>query len=68
MPSSSLLEVEFGIEVEMGLRLRLRLGLRLGLIKFMLTKAAENTFSVRWVGRWVVGLIGLKANLNSSCS
>ena len=48
--------------------LRLRLGLRLGLIKFMLTKAAENTFSVRLVGGWVVGLIGLKANLNSSCS
>ena len=48
--------------------LRLRLGLRLGLIKFMLTKAAENTFSIRWVGGCVVGLIGLKANLNSSCS
>ena len=48
MPSSSLLEVEVGVEVEMGLRLRL--GLRLGLIKFMLTKAAENTFSARWVG------------------
>ena len=60
MPSSSLLEVEVGVEVEMVLRLRL--GLRLGLIKFMLTKAAENTFLVGWV----VGLIGLKANLNSS--
>ena len=45
--------------------LKLRLGLRLGLIKFMLTKAAENTF-FGWEGRWVVGLIGLKANLNSS--
>ena len=44
MPSSSLVVVE----VEMGLRLRL--GVRLGLIKFMLTKAAEKTFSVRWVG------------------
>ena len=68
MQSSSFVEVEVG--VEMGLRLRLRQGLRLrlGLIKFMLTKAAENTFSIRWVGGCVVGLIGLKANLNSSCS
>ena len=44
--------------------MRLRLGLTLGLIKFMLTKAAENPFMVRWVGGWlsgwVVGLIGLR--------
>ena len=32
--------------------LKLRLGLRLGLIKFVLTKAAENTFLVGWVGGW----------------
>ena len=50
MPSSSLAELEVGVEVEMGLRLRLGLMLRFGLIKFMLTKEAENTFSVRWVG------------------
>ena len=48
--------------------LRLRLGLRLGLIKFMLTKAAENTFLIRWMGGWVVGFTGIKAKLNSSCS
>ena len=56
MPSSSLAELEVGVEVEMGLRLRLGLMLRLGLIKFMLTKEAENTFSVRWVAGWVVAL------------
>ena len=46
MSSSSLVEVEVWVEVEMGL------WLRLGLIKFMLTKAAENTFLVGWVGGW----------------
>ena len=34
------------------------------MIKFILTKAAENPFTVRWVGGWlsgwVVGLIGLR--------
>ena len=37
--------------------LRLRLGLRLGLIKFMLTKAAEIPFMVRWVGGWLSGWV-----------
>ena len=70
MPSSSLVgvEVEVAVEVEVGVEvemvLRLRLGLRLGLIKFMLTK------TLFWLGGcligWVVGLIGLKANFNSS--
>ena len=29
----------------------------------MLIGAAENTFSVRWVGGWLLGLIGIKAQL-----
>ena len=31
-----------------------------------LRRAAKNTFSVRWVAGWVVGLIGIEANLNST--
>ena len=65
MPSSSLVEVEVevkvgvkveveaGVEVEVGVEIGVEVEVRL--IKFMLTKAAENIFSVRWLAR-LVGL------------
>ena len=64
-----------GLRLRLGLRLEFRLGLKLRLsqvksykAQFMLTRTAENAFSLSVSVGWVGGDLESKANLNSSCS
>ena len=60
VPSSSLVGVE--VEVEVGVEVKL------SHIMLSLCREEQPKTLFRLVGGWVVGLIGIKANLNSSCS
>ena len=68
MSSSSLVKVEVEVGVEVGVGVEVEVGVEVGGSGFGLGLLFRSGGWVEWVGRWVVGDLESKANLNSSCS
>ena len=65
MPSSSLVEV--GIEVEV--RVEVEVGVEVEVnATLSFRHSLDGVQILFWVGGWLAGEMGIKANLNSSCS